>query len=141
MEMAPTAFAGKERPEGFYAVCLGMLGVEASIAFSEFVEKYELVLSAEDVLDDWKESKDKVKNLGAEGQGALIVKLGNHFADNEWTTKQAKNAAAFAGTLGDELLVHFWNQCVATQKVPNIQKLHKLLGQRVVEAVKASREV
>tara|TARA_B100001123_G_scaffold400642_1_gene486615 strand:+ start:183 stop:1265 length:1083 start_codon:yes stop_codon:yes gene_type:complete len=141
MGMAPTAFAGKERPEGFYAVCLGMLGVEASIAFSEFVEKYELVLSAEDVLDDWKESKDKVKNLGAEGQGALIVKLGNHFADNEWTTKQAKNAAAFAGTLGDELLVHFWNQCVATQKVPNIQKLHKLLGQRVVEAVKASREV
>jgi hypothetical protein len=43
--------------------------------------------------------------------------------------------------MGDELLVHFWTKLVATQNVPNIQKVHKLLGQRVVEAVKASRDL
>jgi hypothetical protein len=39
------------------------------------------------------------------------------------------------------MLVHFWNKMVATQNVPNIQKLHKLLGNRVVTAVKESRNL
>jgi hypothetical protein len=141
MGMVPATLAGKTRPEGFYAVCLGLIGVEAAIAFSDFVEKYEMVMSAEDILNDWKKCEETVKKLSAEEIGALITKVAGHFAEEEWTTKQAKSAAAFAESMGDELLVHFWNECVATQKVPNIQKLHKLLGQRVVEAVKASRNV
>jgi hypothetical protein len=141
MGMAPTGLAGKTRPDGFYAVSLGMVGVEAAIAFADFVENYDMVLSAEDILDDWKEVKDKVKDAGAEKLGTLIEKLGTHFEENSWSAKQAKNASAFSDILGDELLVHFWNACVATQNVPNIQRLHKLIGQRVVKAVKSSREI
>ena len=74
-------------------------------------------------------------------QGALIDKLADHFAENEWKKSQAENAGAFGNTLNDELLVHFWNSCTKTSNVPNIQKLHKLLGQRVVEAVKSSRNI
>jgi hypothetical protein len=141
MGIAPRELAGKSRPEGFYAVCLGMVGAEAAIAFVDFVENYEMILSAEDVLNDWKNAEAKVKASGAEKLGALITKLGDHFKEGEWTTKQAKSAAAFASVLGDELLVHFWNTCVASQNVPNIQKLHKLLGHRVVTAVKESRNL
>jgi len=141
MGCAPEEWAGKDRPEGPYAVSLGMVGAEASIAFCSFVEDYDMVLSAEDILDDWKEVKDQASQLNAEGQGTLIDKLADHFTENTWSAKNAKNAAAFAGTMGDELLVHFWNKLVATQNVPNIQKVHKLLGQRVVEAVKASRDL
>jgi len=141
MGMAPEDLAGKTRPDGFYAVSLGMVGPEAAIAFSDFVENYDMVISAEDVLDNWKETKVKLENAGAEKLGSVITKLGDHFKEGEWSQKQAKNAAAFAAILGDELLVHLWNTCVASQNVPNIQKLHKLVGQRVVEAVKASREV
>ena len=141
MGLAPKDVAGKPRPAGLYAVCLGMVGVEASISFSDFVENYESVISAEDILDRWEDVEDKCKDLNAEGQGALIDKLSTHFAENEWKKRQAENAGAFADTLSDELLVHFWNSCTKSSNVPNIQKLHKLLGQRVVEAVKSSRNV
>ncbi len=141
MGLVPQDVAGKERPQGLYAVCLGLVGAEAAIAFSDFIENYEMVISAEDILDNWKDTEEKVKALNAEGQGTVIEKLAEHFEKNAWSVSQAKNAAAFAGTLSDEMLVHFWNKAVATQNVPNIQKLHKLLGQRVVKAVKASRDI
>mgnify|MGYP001179086883 CR=1 FL=1 len=141
MGLAPNDVAGKPRPAGLYAVCLGMVGVEASISFCDFVENYESVISAEDILERWEDIEDKCQDLNAEAQGALIDKLADHFAENEWKKSHADNAGAFANTLSDELLVHFWNSCTKTSNVPNIQKLHKLLGQRVVEAVKSSRNV
>ena len=140
-DRAPNDVAGKPRPAGLYAVCLGMVGVEASISFCDFVENYESVISAEDILERWEDIEDKCQDLNAEAQGALIDKLSTHFAENEWKKSHADDAGAFANTLSDELLVHFWNSCTKTSNVPNIQKLHKLLGQRVVEAVKASRNV
>ena len=141
MELAPKDVAGKARPDGVYAVCLGMVGTEAAITFCDFVENYETILSAEDILNDWGDVEEAAKELNAEGQGAIIEKLSHHFEENEWKAKQAANAAKFSDTLNDELLVHFWNKMVATNKVPNIQKLHKLIGQRVVQAVKDSRNV
>jgi hypothetical protein len=140
MGQSPSEVAGN-RPEGFYAVCLGMIGTEAAIAFADFVENYELIITAEDILNEWKEVKDRVDELPADKQGALIDKLAVHFADNNWTNKQAKHVAEFAKSMGDEMLVHCWNKLVATHNVPNIQKLHKLVGQRVVEAVKTSRDL
>jgi len=140
MGMAPSNIAGS-RPEGFYAVCTGMLGVEASIAFSDFVENYEMVITAEDILNNWKDVKETCVDLPADKVGGLIDKLSDHFKDKSWTNKQAASVKAFTDTLGDEMLVHCWNQLVATGNVPNIQKLHKLIGQRVVTAVKSSRDL
>jgi hypothetical protein len=141
MAMTPSEIAGSSRPDGFYAVALGMVGAEAAIAFTDFVENYETILSAEDILDRWNEVKDVVKDLSAEKHGGLIEKLRDNFADEKWSSKQAKNASAFATSLGDELLVHFWNKMVETQNVPNITSLHKLIGKKIVEAVKASRDL
>ena len=140
MGMTPSNIAGS-RPEGFYAVCMGLLGVEASIAFSDFVENYEMVITAEDILDNWKGVEETCQDLPADKVGGLIDKLSDNFKDNSWTNKQAANVKAFTDTLGDEMLVHCWNQLVATGNVPNIQKLHKLIGQRVVTAVKSSRDL
>ena len=140
MGMTPSNIAGS-RPEGFYAVCMGLLGVEASIAFSDFVENYEMVITAEDILDNWKDVEETCQDLPADKVGGLIDKLSDNFKDNSWTNKQAANVKAFTDTLGDEMLVHCWNQLVATGNVPNIQKLHKLIGQRVVTAVKSSRDL
>ena len=141
MGMAPKDIAGKERPAGMYAVLLGMVGTEAAITFCDFVENYETVVSAEDILDRWDDVKDTVVEMNAEGQGTIIEKLAAHFEENEWKQKQANNVGKFTETLNDELLVHCWNKMVATNQIPNIQKLHKLIGQRVVEAVKASRNL
>ena len=140
MDMRPSQICGS-RPDGFYAVCLGMLGTEAAISFADFVENYEMVITAEDILDSWKDVADACVDLPADKVGNLIDKLGDHFGDNDWSNKQAKNIKHFCDTMGDEMMDHCWNKLVATGNVPNIQKLHKLVGQRVVEAVKSSRNL
>ena len=141
MEMTPSSWAGQERPPGVYPLCLGMVGTEASISFAEFVTNYDAQISAKDILDNWNDVKDDVIAASAEKQGELIEKLRDHFAENTWTKKQVNNATKMVDALGDELMVHFWNTMVATQKLDNITALHKKIGVRVVEAVRTSRDV
>ena len=119
MGMAPADIAGAKRPDGFYAVALGMVGTEAAIAFTDFVEGYEMVLSAEDVLNDYDHKRDTVKGLGNDRVNALIEKLRNHCVDNKWTQKQANNVAAFAKDLPGEMMVSLWNGLSATQQMQN----------------------
>ena len=140
MGMGPSSIAGS-KPELLYAVAQGFVGTEAAIAFTDFIENYELILSAEDILDNFNAVKKEVEAQNAEGKMALIQKLGDHCKDNEWTTKQGKNLVKFANTLGDELLVHFWNVVTETREVANIQVLHKGIGKRVVKAVRSSRNL
>ena len=141
MQMAPADVAGNKRPDGFYAVALGMVGTEAAIAFTDFVEGYEMVLSAEDVLNDYDAKRDTVKGLGNDRVNALIEKLRNHCVDNKWTQKHANNVAAFAKDLPGEMMGSLWNGLSATQQMQNIQKMHKLIGQDVVKAVQTSRNL
>ena len=139
-DMSPASVAGT-RPEGFYALATGFVGFEAAIALTEFVEKYEMVISAEDIIDSYADVKDRVEGAEASTIAGVIEKVTTHCKDNEWKAKQAKNVAAFAGDLGGEMLVQLWNSISTTQNLPNIQKLHKLIGQKVVKAVQASRNV
>ena len=141
MGMAPANIAGKARPDGFYAVALGMVGTEAAIAFTDFVEGYELVLSAEDILNDYSDHKATLEGLGNDRLNGLIEKLKNHCVDNTWSAKQAKNAAEFAKNLPGEMMVSLWNAISSTQVMPNIQKMHKLIGQEIVKAVQTSRNL
>ena len=140
MNVAPSTVAGS-RPPAYYPLAQGLVGTEAAISFVDFVERYELVVNAEDVLNDWSDCKDKVEAMTADRVNGLIEKIKNHCKDNKWTGKQAKNCSAFAHTLGGEMLVSLWNSISATQNLPNIQKLHKLISQLVIEAVQASRNV
>ena len=138
--MSPASSAGT-RPEGFYALATGFVGFEAAIALTEFVEKYELVISAEDIINSYDDVKDRVAAAEASTLAGVIEKVTVHCKDNEWKQKQASNVAAFANDLGGEMLVQLWNSVSTTQNLPNIQKLHKLIGQKVVKAVQASRNV
>ena len=136
--IAPSTVAGN-RPAMLYPLAMGMVGSEAAIAFTDFVENYETVVSAEDIL----EGKVVAKDLGVEAsaKNTVIEKLASHCKDNKWTMKQAKNVAAFGLALGGELMVSLWNQVSSSNNLPNIQKLHKLMGEEVVKVVQASRNL
>ena len=58
--MKPIDSCGQKTPSGFYATCLGFVGVDASISFIDFVEKYKFQYSAEDVVDNWTERKELI---------------------------------------------------------------------------------
>lgn len=130
-----------EKPSDvWYPVALGMVGVEAAIALVEFAKNWEKQVSAEDILDNWAGVQDDVVMMEASKLNALIAKVAAHCADNEWKLKQAKNVAAFAASLpSSEMLVHLWNQISGSQKLTNIQKVHKLIGKQVVKAVNEGR--
>ena len=115
MMMAPATVCGTKSP-GFFAIASGFVGTEAAIALTDFVEKYELVLSAEDILNDFKNVKERVDAQTASGLAHVIEKLAEHCKDNEWGAKQAKNVAAFAEGLTGELLVQMWNSVSNTQE-------------------------
>ena len=140
MDMTPAKTAGNKNPI-LYSVAQGFVGTEAAIAFSEFVSKYETVLNAEDIMDRFEQVQERVKASTASGLASVIEKVADHCKSNTWTVEQANNLAAFTGVITGELLVQLWNAISASGNLPNIQKLHKKIGKRVVEAVKAGREV
>jgi hypothetical protein len=131
----PEELAGGNPPEGFYALSTGFLGVEASIALRDFVQNYEAQISAEDILDNWKSTKSRVKNLGNDKWNGIIEKLVDNCKSNEWSASQAKNACDFVKTLSGEMIVNFFNSVLETNQVPNIRTVHKYIGMLVVETV------
>jgi hypothetical protein len=137
MEMAPSDLAGSGNTS-LYSLSTGFVGTEASIAYSEFIKRYERVISAADVLSG-QIDEARIKDLQASESLGVLDKLVVHSTDNKWTKKQAKNAAMFAKTRGGEQLVYFWNAISKTQNLPNIQALHKEIGNAVVEIVRAAR--
>jgi hypothetical protein len=137
MNLAPSDHSGS-RPEGMYALAGGFVGTEAAIAFSEFVARYERVISAEDVLDG-KIDEARVKDLQASEALSVLDKLVHHCEDNKWKKKQAKHIAAFVRARGGEQMVYFWNAMSKTQQLANIQVIHKEIGQDVVKIVREAR--
>jgi len=132
-----------ETPEagGFYAICTGFVGTEASIQFVDFARNYSRQVTAEDVLDNFDEFKDKLEDMTTDRVNALINKVAEWTKDNELTLKQAKNIKSWSNMMGDEVVVYLWNTISSTQNLPNIQKLHKLIGSRIVKAVQTSRNM
>ena len=137
MNIRPSEVAGS-RPEGLYALSTGFVGTEAAIAFSEFIAKYERVISAEDVMTG-KVTKDRAEDLQASEALAVIEKLVAHCTENEWKKKEAKHIATFVKRRGGEQMVYFWNAISKAQKLSNIQAIHKEIGQEVVKIVREAR--
>ena len=137
MGMAASEVAGT-RPEGFYALATGFIGNEASISYTDFVSRYERVISAEDVLEG-KVDKERAEGLTASEAMAVLDKLAYHCKENDWSKKQAKHISAFVKARGGEQLVYFWNAVSKTQQLGNIQALHGQIGQDVVRLVREAR--
>jgi len=137
MGLVPSELAGSG-DSALYPLSMGFVGTEAAIAYTEFVKNYERVISADDVLSG-KIDEERTKELQASEALGVLDKLVEHAKENKWTKKQAKNVAAFVSARGGEQLVYFWNALSKTQKMANIQSLHKEIGSKVVEIVRAAR--
>jgi len=140
MGLAPSSLAGTRAPI-LYPVAQGFVGTEAAIALSEYVAKYESVLSAEDILERFEQVEPRVKTATASDLAAVIERLADHCKKNAWSVSQAGNVGGFAEAVTGELLVQLWNAVSASGNLANIQKLHKKIGKKVVDAVKAGRDI
>jgi hypothetical protein len=139
MGWAPSQVAGT-RPEGFYALCTGFVGVEAAIAFADFVAKYEMQVSAEDVLEG-RVTKKAAKAMKASEAMSVLDKLVDHAGQNDWTDEEADNIVAFAKELPAEQMVHLWNSVMATKNMGPIKALHSRIGDEIVSVIREARNL
>ena len=117
------------------------MGLEASIAFRDFVKNYENILTAEDVIDNWKKSKTKIGKLTADKQNALLDKVLNHCKTSTWTDDQLDNVAAFSKSISQEMTIAFFNKVMETNNLQNIRGLHKRIGAEIIKTISAASAV
>jgi len=139
--MSPSECCGSATPAGFYAMCIGFVGIEASISFNDFVQNYERQYSAESILIEWAKNKDAIEQLGNDKHNDLIRKLVTHCKVNDWSVEHASNACLFVQDLSGEMIVSFFNEVMDTENLDNIRRVHKLIGRKVVDIVNASEKV
>ena len=135
--MAPSEVAGNA-PDGFYPISLGFIGIEGALTLRDFVKNYDSVISAEDLLNNWKKVKPKVQKLNADKQNALLEKLLDNCRNTDWTVGNAEVVADLLRFLPGEMMVSFFNKVMETNRVANIRTLHKLIGSDLVKAISSS---
>ena len=141
--MAPSALAGSDKdslPPGFYALCIGYIGVTTSIAFINFIKEYDSIITAEDIVDSWKKFEPKVSKMTAERILGLIEKVGNLCKEKELTLSQMQNLGAFGKVVSGEQIMALWN-AVSSGKQSNTVKFHKMIQERLVEVASRANSV
>lgn len=124
-----------------YNTAIGFIGNEAAIEFTDFVKKYEVVVTPEELLRSFAKCKDKIEAMSNDRINSLIERLGEHGAANEWTVSQAKNAAKLGKSISEEMMIHFWSCITKGKNIKTIQNFHKEVGQYVVEIVNSNRDI
>ena len=123
-----------EKNQTLYALALSRVGIEASLAFSDFITTIERQLTAEDILDKWSAKTSKrVNKIGAERYNILAEKLGEHAKTNTWTEKQVKNVSKYIETLPGEHAIQVWHNVMSSGNLDNIKNLHKRVVHIVLE--------
>jgi uncharacterized protein (DUF2164 family) len=129
-----------QKPEGTYSLATGFVGIEAAAAFDKYIENYEHVLQAEDILDHYEQNKKTLSNLKSDIQNDLVEKLIDNADKNTWTITQSNNACAFIKSISRELLVHFYNKIISQGNLDNSKKIHKKLATVMINTIKSSKQ-
>ena len=111
---------GKKNLEVVYHLATGYVGFEAAVAFKDFAQNYESIVTPEDILRD---GVEKVKNHDINKFNALNEKFEVVLKDKELTEDEVTNLASYFGVLPAELAVHFWGKVCATN-AGILDKLH-----------------
>tara|TARA_R110000824_G_scaffold127326_3_gene287441 strand:- start:2260 stop:3441 length:1182 start_codon:yes stop_codon:yes gene_type:complete len=90
-----------------YFIGEGFIGQEASIAFRDFVEKYERQVSVEDILNGRR--GDIVSDFGINDSNAMVDKIAESKEfKGELTEEHLKNVALFITNISPELAMKAW---------------------------------
>ena len=117
----------------------GFIGIEAGIAFADFVKNYEKNVTAEDIIDS-KVTAEDLEGSPASLLTSIIDKLEHHSKDNKWSQKQVKAVAKFAKDMGGELMLQAFTAVQKSNNLDNLVRVNKLIGKEIVELVNGARK-
>jgi len=124
-----------------YSTAIGFLGSETSIEFTDFVKKYEVIVTPEELLSSFNKCKSKLEAMSNDRINSLIERLGEHSITNDWTVSQSKNAAKLGKMISEEMMIHFWSCVTQGKNLNSIQTFHKEIGEYVVSIVNNNRDL
>lgn len=124
-----------------YNTAVGFIGNEAAIEFTDFVKKYEIIVTPEELLSSFNKCKSKLEAMSNDRINSLIERLGEHAAINDWTVTQSKNAAKLGKMISEEMMIHFWSCITQGKNLKTIQSFHREIGQYVVDIVNNNRDL
>jgi len=105
---------GKENLDTVYHLGVAYIGFEGSVAFKDFAEKWEDLVTPEDILKD---GAEKVQGLSVNDYNALNEKFEVVLAEREVLTEtEVQHLADYIGELPAELAVHFWGKVAAANE-------------------------
>lgn len=113
----------KPEDELFYQMCLGFVGVEASIAFSDYCKTVDNRITGEELVNKYHQPRvrEKVKRMGQGRQNDVVDQVVTYVIKDltKLTQTQGDNIKQILLDLPDELRVSLW--CKITS--PGINKL------------------
>jgi hypothetical protein len=124
-----------------YSTAIGFLGSETSIEFTDFVKKYEVIVTPDELLSSFNKCKFKLEAMSNDRINSLIERLGEHSITNDWTVSQSKNAAKLGKMISEEMMIHFWSCVTQGKNLNSIQTFHKEIGEYVVSIVNNNRDL
>ncbi len=121
----------------FYPICLGFVGLEASIKFVDFAKSQDNRFTGEDIVTRYSQVRTKViskkraelLNTAIEKTSDFVQKL------DKVTDPQGKNLAAFMEDLPGELRISLWTKLTASgvDKLELAKSLHKHLAKSILD--------
>jgi hypothetical protein len=120
----------------FYPMCMGFIGVEATIAFHDFAKTVDNRVSGKDVVEDYPKVRAKVKRLTVDRLNPVIEKMAEYVTKElkKLNDKQGANLKAFMKDLPDEHKIFAWTK-LATQGVEKLdlaKSVHKWCAEEVL---------
>lgn len=114
LSKALTASGLMENPasQGLYSLCLGFIGTEATITFTDYVKSHDARVSGEEILNKYPKVRDRLKKVNNQDKWvAAIEKLAEAvFKETKLTDTQGKNIGTFMEDLPGELRISLWTK-------------------------------
>lgn len=114
----------------FYMIASGYVGVEAAVAFREYVKNITKHVTPEQVLNDYANVQSSVKKMTVPAQNALIEKLSTHvdkYCKDALSDEQGHNLRDFMCDLPEEARLALWTKITKAglDNLPFIKSVHK----------------
>jgi hypothetical protein len=121
----------------FYAMSLGFIGTEASIAFVAFAKSQDDRFTGKDIIENYKKVKNKVMSRRRnETLNLAIDKVSEYITTlNKVTDKQGKNLEEFMKDLPGELRISLWTKITSSgvDKIELAKSVHKYMAKHVLD--------
>ena len=124
-----------------YSLSQGFLGKETAIEFVDYIEKFEISVKPEDLLESFSRCKEKIKKMSNDKINSLIERLGEHSSENNWTLSQAKNVSKLSDIISDEMTIHLWSCISKGRNLPSIQNFHHHIGKKLVKIINENKDL